>query len=97
MNIGTSPECQFFQHETGVSQETSVCFRITRLMNNQKKKSNIPKRREGDDTNAVAIVKSVPQLGCVSQDSDALASQGRKSQGKPDAERLGTNPKGTIH
>ena len=51
-------------------------------MNNQikrPKRSNIPKRRESDDKNAVAIVKSVSQLGCVSQDSDALVSQGRKS------------------
>ena len=29
------------------------------------------KRRESDDKNAVAIVKIVPQLGCVSQDWDA--------------------------
>ena len=32
------------------------------------------KRRESDDKNAVAIVKIVPQLGCVSQDSDVLVS-----------------------
>ena len=44
----------------------------------------------------MAIVKSVSQMGCVSQDSDALVSQGRKSRGKPDAESLGTNSKGTI-
>ena len=31
----------------------------------------------------MAIVKSVSQLGCVSQDSDALVSQGRKSRGNP--------------
>ena len=69
--------------------------RITRLMTNQNKKpkkSNIPKRRESDDKNAVAIVKSVSQMGCVSQDSDALVST---------AESLGINSgttsKGTIH
>ena len=45
----------------------------------------------------MAIVKSVLQLGCVSQDSDALVSQGRKCLGKPDAESLGTNSKSTIH
>ena len=69
-----------------VRLETSVCFRIARLMNNNiksRKKSNIPKRRETDDKNAVAIVKSVSQLGCVSQDLDALVSQGRKSRGNP--------------
>ena len=31
----------------------------------------------------MAVVKSVSQLGCVSQDSDALVSQGRKSRGNP--------------
>ena len=34
-----------------------------------------PKRRESGDKNAVAILKIVPQLGCFSQDSDALVSQ----------------------
>ena len=74
------PECQFWL-------ETSVCFRITRLMNNQiksqKKSDQSPKRRESDDKNAVAIVKSVSQLGCVFQDSDALVSPGRESRRNP--------------
>ena len=80
--------------------ETSVCFRITRLMNNQKKKpkkSYFPKKRESDDKNPVSVVKSVTQLGCVSHDSDAFVSQGRKVSGNPDAESLGTNSKSTIH
>ena len=66
-----------------VRLETSVCFRITMLMNNQTKsqrKATIP---TNDDTNAVSIVKTVSQLGCVSQHSDALVSQGRKSRGNP--------------
>ena len=37
-------------------------------------------RRESDDKIAVALVKSVSQWGCVSQDSDALVSQGRESR-----------------
>ena len=55
-------------------------------MNNQikkPKKSYFTKRRESDDKNAVAIVKTVSQLGCVSKDSDALVSQGGKSRGNP--------------
>ena len=48
------------------------------------------KRRESDNKNAVAIVKIVPQLGCVSQDSEAFA-------GKTDAKSLGTDSKSTIH
>ena len=51
--------------------------------NKKPKKSYFPKRRESDDKNAVAIVKTVSQLGCVSQDSDALVSQGGKSRGNP--------------
>ena len=47
--------------------------------------------REISDKNAVVIVKFVPQLSCVSQDSEALVSQ------KPDAKRLGTDSKNTIH
>ena len=66
----------------------SVCSRITRLMNNQtksqRKAANSHKRRESDDKNAVAILKIVPQLGCVSQDSDALVSQrGKQPRGNP--------------
>ena len=46
--------------------------------------------RESDDKNALAIVKKCTTIGgCVSQDSDALVSQGRKYQEKPDAESLG--------
>ena len=32
--------------------------------------------RESDDNCAVAVVKTAPQLGCVSQDSESLESQG---------------------
>ena len=42
-------------------------------------------------------MKSVALLGCVSQDSDALVSQDRKSGVQPDAESVGINSKGTIH
>ena len=62
----------------------------------QKAKKELHKGRESDDN--VAIVKSVPQLGCVSQDSKSLESQkGRQSRKKPDAKSLGTNSKSTIH
>ena len=33
------------------------------------------KRRESDNKNAVAFVKTVPQLGCVSQDPETLESE----------------------
>ena len=50
-------------------------------MNNKTKgwkKDHFPKSREIEDKGVVAIAKSVSQLGCVSQDSDALVSQGTK-------------------
>ena len=63
-----------------------------------KKSHHSHKGRESDDKNAVAIVKIVPQLGCVSQDSESLDSQRRKTvPGKPAAKSLGTDSKKTIH
>ena len=53
-------------------------------MHNQiksQKRATSPIKRESGDKNAVAIVKSVSQVGSVSQDSDALVSQGRQSRG----------------
>ena len=47
-------------------------------MNNQTKSQRkvlVPQKKRIDDNNAVAIVKSVAQLACVAQDSDALVSQ----------------------
>ena len=56
----------------------------------KQKKSYFPKRKESENKNAVEIVKSVSQLGCVSQDSDALVSQGRRSRRNPMHKVLGT-------
>ena len=58
-------------------------FKVDEQPNKKPKKSHFPKRRESDDKNAVAVVKNVSQLGCVSQDSDALVSQDRKSRVNP--------------
>ena len=51
------------------------------------------KRRESDDKNAVAIVKFVPQLGCV---SEALVSK-KQPWRNPMQKVLGLIRKGTIH
>ena len=49
------------------------------------------RRRESDDNNAVAFVEIVPQLGCVSQDSEAWVSQrGKQSWGNPMQRVLGS-------
>ena len=79
-------ECQFYKSETGCEAGDKCLFphyKVDDKPNKKPKKSHFPKRRESDDKNAVAFAKSVTQLGCVSQDSDALVSQGKKSQGNP--------------
>ena len=84
----------------------SVCSRMIRLTHHEvdeqpnkkpKKSNHSHKGRESDDKNTVAIVKIVPQVGCVSQDSETLDSQRRKLQEKPGAKSLGTNSKSTVH
>ena len=96
------PECQFYKTETGCKARDQ-CFFPHRKVDEQpnkkpKKGYYYPKRRESDDKNAVAIVKIVPQLGCVSQDSEALVSQrGKQARGNPMQKSFGTNSKSTIH
>ena len=99
------PECQFYKHETGCKAGDKCLFphyKVDEQPNRKPKKSNIPKGRENDDNNAVAIVKSVSQLCCVSQDAVAKlrafrTSEQREVSVKPDAESLERNSKGTIH
>ena len=73
------PECHFYQNETGCTAGDKCLFPHCKVDEQPKKKppkkSYFPKR-ESDDKNAVAIAKSVSQLGCVSQDSEALVSRG---------------------
>ena len=69
-------ECQFYNTETGCKAGDKRLFphhEFDEQPNIKLPKSYYShKRRDRDDKNAVAIVKIVPQLGCVSQDSDAL-------------------------
>ena len=91
MNIGIRPSVNSIKSETcckGGDKCLFPYYKVVEQPNKKPRKSSFPKRRESDDKNAVAIVKSVSQLSCVSQDSDALVSQGRKSLGKPMQEVL---------
>ena len=86
MNIGTRPSVNSIKNETGCKAGDKCLFphyKFAEQPNEKPKKGHFPKRRKSDDNNAVAVVKSVSQLGCVSQDSDALVSQGRKFRGDP--------------
>ena len=93
MNVGILPSVNFTEQKRVAKSGMSVCCRIIRLMNNQTKslrKATIPtKGRESDDKNAVAFVKIVPHLGCVSQDSEALVSQRKRAPGNPMRKVLG--------
>ena len=83
------PECQFYKTKTGCKSGDTCLFphyKVDEQPNKRPKKGYFPKRRESEDKGAVAIVKSVSQLGRVSQDSDVLAS---RVPGNPDAESLG--------
>ena len=84
VHIGTRPSANPSKNATGCKAGDKCLFpqcKVYEQPNKKTKKSHIPKRRESDDKNAVPVVKSVSQLGCVSQDSDALVSQRRKSLG----------------
>ena len=80
MNVRILPSVIFTKQKRVAKPEKSVCSHIIRLMNSQTKSQRkallFPhKRRENDDNNAAAIVKTVPRMGCVSQHSELLDSQ----------------------
>ena len=86
--LSIRPSANSLKNETGCMSGDTCPFphyKVDEQPNKKPKKSYFLKRRESDDKNALAIVKSVSQLGvvCVSQDLDALVSQGRKSRGNP--------------
>ena len=64
--------CQFYKTETGCKAGDKSMFphhKVDEQSDTKPKKGYYSHtRRESDDKNAVAIVKIVPQLGCVSQD-----------------------------
>ena len=102
MSIGILPNVNSIKTNRDVRQGISVCSRIMRLSNNQTKRQKRAtihqKGRESDDKNAVAIVKIVSQMGCVSQDWESLDSQrSRQSRGNPMQKVLGPMRKSTIH
>ena len=95
MNIGILPSVKFFKTETGCKARDKCLFphhEVDEQPNKKPKKGYYTdKRREIEDKSAVAIVKIVPQLRCVSQDSGALVSQkGKQSQGNPMQKVLGS-------
>ena len=102
MILGILPSVNFYKTETGCKARDKCLFphhKVDEQPNKKLKKGyDSHKRRESNDKNAVVIVKIVSQLGCVSQDSDALDSQrGRQSWRNPMQKKLGINSKSTVH
>ena len=77
MSIGILPSVNFTKLKWDAKLGISVPHHKVDEQPNKKSKKGFysHKRRESDDKNAVATVKIVSQLGCVSQDSEALVSQ----------------------
>ena len=95
MFIGILPSVHFTKQKRGRKAGVKCLFRhhkVDEQPNKKPKKGHHShKGRESDDKNAVAIVRIVPQLGCASQDSEALVSQsGKQSRGNPMQEVLGS-------
>ena len=59
------PECQFYKTESGCKAGDKCLFQHYKVEGQPNKRP-----MKGGDKSAVAIVKSVPQLGCVSQDTE---------------------------
>ena len=96
------PECQLYKTETECKAWDKCLFpqrKVDEQPNKKPKGSyHSQKGRESEEKSAVTIVKTVPQLGCVSQDSDALGFSKRQTvPGKPDAQSLWIDSKSTIH
>ena len=86
MNNGIHPpKCQFDRTKTGKSLDTCLLPHFKVDDNQIKGRRKAISQKEGKvKTKAVAIVRSVQQLDCVSRDLDALASQGTKEfRGNP--------------
>ena len=74
MNIGILSNVNFTKQKRDVTPGISCLFphhKDDEKPNKKPKKGYYSlKRRESDDKNAVATVKTVPEWGCVSQDSE---------------------------
>ena len=86
------PDCQFYKTGTGCKAGEKCLFphhKVDEQPNKKPTKSyHSHKGRESDDKNAVATVKIVPQLGCVSQDSESLILKVANSPGGTRCKRV---------
>ena len=96
------PECQFYRTQSGCKAGDKCLFPHNKIDEEPKKKHQKSDRshtgRESEDTSVLAIVNTVPQRGCASQDSESLKSEGgAESRGNPMQNFFETNSTNTIH
>ena len=89
------PECQFCKTESGCKAGDKCLFpnhKVDEQPNKSPNRAAIPTKKEKAKTKVLQLLrKTVPQLGCVSQDSDALVSQrGKRFRGNPVQKVLGS-------
>ena len=92
------PECQFHKTETGCKAGDKCLFPHQKIGEQPEERLLFPQKKRKRRQECCGCCEIVPQLGCVSQDSEALVSQKRKTVlEKPDAKSLGIDSKSTIH
>ena len=83
VSIGILPKCQFHENESGCKADDKCLFPHYKVEDQPSRKQKRSfQNGKRDDKDAVAIAKTVPQLGCVSLDSELLDSQRGKQAGK---------------
>ena len=102
VSVGISQNVNSKKKDSGCEAGDKCLFPHHKVDEQQNKKPNKSyhshKGRESEDKSAEAVVKLYHDLGCVSQDSDAVVSpRGKQSRRNPMQKSLGTDSKNTIH
>ena len=95
MDIGIRPSANSLKKKG----ETSICFRIARLMNNQKntEKEQLPKKKRKRRQECCGYCEKCITIGLRITRFRCTRFSRWKVLEKPDVESLGTNSKGTIY
>ena len=82
------PENQFNKTESGCRAGDKCLFphsKVEEHVQDAEKELQLSKRKKRRQSGGVAVMKTVPQLGCVSQDSAITPSEKREVSEKPEA------------
>ena len=101
MSIGILPNVNSIKLNRDAKRGVSVCSRIIRLTNNQKKKKKklpFPKRKRTRRQKCCSYCENCTTIGvCLARLGVIRFSKRQTVPEKPDAKSLGTNSKSTIH